>query len=689
MTTLAAPATETRAGTGKRQGRRRSPRVPPVLLAFILVPVAVEAFWVFWPAIQGFYLSLTSWDGVSAPTWVGFGNFSELFGDPIFTDSALNTLIWLVLFGGLSAVDGLRLSFVDDVTGLVTVLRYRPVPGTDVLLRWVELTNGGDAPLSIERLGSAGCCVPTAGAARLTFLSGQWAREFQRGEIVLPAGRFAIGSRFGVPGHNYAPWLAVQDAARPGGPAWGVSLVWSGSWEIDAEVDPTGLTRVRAGRLPHPGPLPLAPGATIAAPAAALAYSADGLDGLARVWHHYERRLARPQRRPVLYNSWEATGFAVNAAGQLSLARVAADVGAELFVVDDGWFVGRTDDTGGLGDWTPDAAAFPDGFGVFIDEVRALGLDFGLWVEPEAVSPKSRLYAEHPDWVYRIDGRPLTLVRNQLLLDLGREDVLEFVWGMLDRLLTEYPISYLKWDLNRPATERGPGLADLDGAHVRNHLRVLDRLRARHPAVTVEACAGGGGRTDLATVARTDVLWPSDNTGPLDRLSIQDGFLLAHAPHLMSSWVTDAPGIFDPRPRSLRFRFVVAMAGVLGIGADLSTWTAAQRTEARELVARYKEIRDVVHTGEVYRPDPAAVQYVAGSTVVVLAWNTGPLTGAPEVPGRPPRIPLQALDPDGSYVDRWTGTRYSGTHLLHVGLPLNWTPTRDAEITVLDRVPTP
>jgi alpha-galactosidase len=578
-------------------------------------------------------------------------------------------------FAGGTLEDGL--TYTDDVTGLRTVLRYEPVAGTDVLLRWVELTNEGAEPLTLDRVGSAGVCLPTRGA-RLTFLSGQWAQEFQRQTVTLPAGQFRMSSGYGVPGHNYAPWLAVQDT--DGEQAWGVSLAWPGSWEIDAEVDPTGLTRVRAGRL---GPATVRPGETLTTPQVALAYSVEGLDGLARVWHAYERTLSRPRTRPVLYNSWEATGFAVEADSQLALARVAADVGAELFVVDDGWFVGRDDDTGGLGDWTPDKLAFPNGFKAFIDEVRALGLDFGLWVEPESVSPKSLLYAAHPDWVYRLDGRPNTLIRNQLLLDLGRDDVREFVWSMLDGLLTEYPISYLKWDMNRPATPRA---SELDGGHVRNYLEILDRLREKHPNVLVEACAGGGGRTDLATIARSDVVWPSDNTAPLDRLSIQDGFLLAHAPHLMSSWVTDAPGFFDPRPRSLRFRFVLAMAGVLGIGADIAKWSEDQRAEARELVALYKEIREIVHTGEVYRARDA-VQYVTPETTVVLAWNTGALTGVPDVPGRADRIRLQALT-NGSYVDRRSGARYSSAHLTHAGLPMSWTQHRDAEVVVLDHVAT-
>ncbi|WP_326567080.1 alpha-galactosidase [Amycolatopsis rhabdoformis] len=591
----------------------------------------------------------------------------------------------------------LRLAFVDSVTGLRAVQCYRAEPGTDVLSRWVEFTNTGASSLQIERLGSAGVTVATgAHGARLTYLTGQWSQEFTRRSTVLEAGSFRMESRFGVPGHQYVPWLAVQDTGSPDGPAYGVSLAWSGSWELDAEIEPNGLTRVRAGRLANPGPIVLEPGATLATPELALASSVDGLAGLASVWHAYSRKLAGPRlekRRPVLYNSWEATGFEVSGERQLELAKQAADLGVELFVVDDGWFVGRDDDTGGLGDWTPEQSSFEGGFGAFVDSVRALGLDFGLWVEPEAISPKSQLYAAHPDWVYRREGREATLIRNQLLLDLGKPEVFEYVRGMLDDLLTAYPISYLKWDMNRPPTERGrpdAPTADLDAEHVANYHRLLDHLRTAYPDLIVESCAGGGGRTDLATVSRSDVVWPSDNTAPLDRLRIQDGFLLMHAPHLMSSWVTDAPGVFDPRPRSLRFRFVLAMAGVLGIGADLSKWDSEQRAEAAELISRYKALRPIIHTGRcrvLSGPGEAtaATQYVLGAQTVVLAWSTGELVGTPLVPGRSSRIKLHGLDPAATYRDE-SGREYSGAHLVHVGLPVEWTGDRDAEIFVLTGV---
>ena len=585
--------------------------------------------------------------------------------------------------------DWLRATFVDPVSGLRAIQCYRFAPGTDVVERWVELHNDGSNPLGVVALGSAGFSVPTPHGARLTYLCGQWAQEFTPATVSLDRGRFEIGSDQGVTGHQFSPYLAVNDR-RDDGPTWGVALAWSGSWRIAADADAAGLTRVRAGRALADGPVPLAPGSSLTAPVAAGGYSGSGVEGLSRVWHAYERHLAgtrldRP--RQVVYNSWEATHFDVTAAGQLELADIAADLGVETFVVDDGWFVGRSDDHGGLGDWTPDPAKFPDGFGAFVDEVRKRGLTFGLWVEPEMVNPKSRLYAEHPEWVYRADGRPMTTIRNQYLLDLGRDDVYAFVLDTLDGLLRAYPIGYLKWDFNRPRTEPGRrGGADLDGAHVANLYRILDHLRRDFPDVTIEGCAAGGARVDLAMAARTDVIWPSDNTAPMDRLRIQHGYLLAHAPHLLSSWVTDSTGLFDDRPRSLAFRFVLASAGALGVGADITKWTAAARAEAASWVARYKSVRDVIAAGDVYRiGDPGqercAVQYTLGDRTVVLAWNTGPLDGLGQVPGRDVRLPLCGLDPAARY--RHGETVYSGSHLMAVGLPVRWAADHDAELVEL------
>jgi hypothetical protein len=257
--------------------------------------------------------------------------------------------MWWEFVGAETDEGALRLAFHDELLGLRTVLHYETVPGTDVILRWTEFT-AASQELRLERLDSAAVNIPVTGVARLTYLTGQWSQEFQRTQLDLPRGTFSIGSLQGVPGHAYAPWLAVQDGESPA--AYGIALAWPGNWHITAEAEPGGAVRVRAGRVPHEGAVILAPGETLATPQLACAFSPEGLDGLSRVWHRYERhlsgeRLHRP--RKVLYNSWEATGFDVDAAAQLELAKTAADIGAELFVVDDGWFTGRGDDTGGTG----------------------------------------------------------------------------------------------------------------------------------------------------------------------------------------------------------------------------------------------------------------------------------------------------------------------------------------------------
>jgi alpha-galactosidase len=280
---------------------------------------------------------------------------------------------WWEFAGAEESEGALRLAFTDDVLGLRTVLCYETVPGTDVILRWTEHT--ATRELRLERLDSAAVNIPVTAGARLTCLTGQWSQEFQHTQLHLTRGTFTMGSTQGVPGHAYAPWLAVQDGTPGDGPAYGIALEWAGNWHITAEAEPGGAIRVRAGRVPHEGAVVLTPGTTLTTPRLACTFSADGLDGLSRVWHRYERRLAgdrlhRP--RKVLYNSWEATGFDVDAAGQLELAKVAADIGAELFVVDDGWFTGRADDTGGLGDWHPDPAAFPHGLFGFVEDVSGV-----------------------------------------------------------------------------------------------------------------------------------------------------------------------------------------------------------------------------------------------------------------------------------------------------------------------------
>jgi alpha-galactosidase len=570
--------------------------------------------------------------------------------------------------------DGLELEFADVIR---VVLHYRMVG--DVVERWVSVRNDGGDELVLHRHDSAGFVVPVGNT--VNYLWGEWNSEFQQASVTIPRGQFTIGSSQGITGHSYSPFLATD-----GDLAYGVQLAWSGSWEMSADVDTTGLLRIRAGRSSSSLGIALPPGETWVSPKAVGACSAQGADGLARVFHEYERSASRRRTPKVLYNSWFATEFDIRADHQLDLARRAAGIGVETFVVDDGWFVGRSDDTGGLGDWEVDPAKFPGGLDRFIADLKDLGLDFGLWIEPESVSPRSQLALDHPDWILRTPNREPVLIRNQLLLDLGRDDVAEFVWTTLDRLLSTYAISYLKWDANRPRLDAGDARRDLDGAVVTNLYRILDRLRLQHPQVTVEGCAGGGARVDLGMAARVDTLWPSDNTAPLDRLRIQEGFRTGFAPHLMSSWVTDAEGTHDGRERSLDFRFHVAMAGVLGIGADLSRWDDDQLQTAAGNIEQYQHFRGLIADSKVYGLSAGlqyvGVQYVGVRRSVVFLWKTGDRNVRGTLPRRLRYVPLAGLDPAKNY--RVGNETHPGSYLLQVGITVD--DTSDSQCLVVDQL---
>ena len=322
--------------------------------------------------------------------------------------------------------------------------------------------------------------------------------------------------------------------------------------------------------------------------------------------HDYLREQLVPHRNrlhPVLYNSWEATVFDVTKPSQVNLADLAAAMGVELFVMDDGWFHGRNHDKAGLGDWWPDETNFPNGLTPLIEQVNALGMDFGLWVEPEMVNPDSDLYRKHPDWVIHFPNRARTEMRNQLILNLGAQRCAGLSDRRLDKLLGEHNIRFIKWDMNRNVSE--PGWPDAPGDarelwvhYVQGVYRVWGTLRERHPAVICQSCSGGGGRADAGILRYADQIWVSDNTEAAARLGIQDGFSQVFPASTMEAWVTD----MGPR-LSLEFRFHVSMMGVLGIGGNLLDWTAEERADA-PVGALYKQIRPIIQIGDLYRLRP-------------------------------------------------------------------------------------
>jgi alpha-galactosidase len=385
----------------------------------------------------------------------------------------------------------------------------------------------------------------------------------------------------------------------------------------------------------------------------------------------------------VLYNSWEATFFDVDEVSQIELARHAAAMGVELFVIDDGWFHGRKSDNAGLGDWWPDQHKFPNGLAPLIAQVQALGMEFGLWIEPEMVNPDSDLYRAQPDWVIHFPTRARSEMRSQLILNFARADVQAYIIDQIDRLLTENKITFIKWDMNRNVSE--PGWPDAPGdqrelwvRYVQGLYHVWGTLRSRHPHVVWQSCSGGGGRADLAILRLADQIWASDQTEAVARLSIQEGFSQIFPASTMEAWVTDV----GAERRALAFRFHVSMCGSLGVGGHLTHWSEQQRAEAAEWIALYKDIRSIIQFGDQYRLRSAqahpfsAVQYVSKdrSAGVLFAFRTH----LPD-PVSLPAIHLRGLDPQARYQIEGFPAARSGLAWMADGVAIQ---LRDFESTV-------
>ncbi|MEN3307147.1 MAG: alpha-galactosidase [Micromonosporaceae bacterium] len=587
-----------------------------------------------------------------------------------------------------TGADALAVQLVDRHRPLDVTVRYE-VRGP-ALCRRLEVGNRGDEPVVLTRAASASWPVPCRPRYQATTLTGGYAAESHVRRQPLGPGRLVLESRRGIPGHAAQPWLAVDGgpgaATEESGEIWSVAVAHGGSWKLVAELSGDGHLHVTAGANDFDARHVLDPGARLTLPDTVGVYAPAGYAGLTARWHDYERRyvLPRPeQARPVLYNSWESTFFDVRHDDQVALAKRARDLGVELFVVDDGWFTDRDDDHGGLGDWRADRTKLPAGVGGLAGEVHALGMRFGLWVEPEAVNPDSDLYRDHPDWVYRWPGRAPTPVRYSYGLDFGRADVRDWAFSTLDGMVREGHVDFLKWDLNRSLTD-APGTAAL--RHEAGFHAVVDRLRRAHPDLWLETCASGGGRADLATLSRFELAWPSDNTDAFERLAIQDGYAFVHSPQTMSCWVTDSPGYLSKRAIPLRFRFHVAMSGALGIGGRLGQWPAEHLAEAAGYVARYKEIRDTVQLGRRYRldagADRSAVCCVAadGAQVAVFVFAQ-----TVRQDGHDPPLRLRGLDPAARYRDLDTGLDYGGAFLTHHGLRPLLSGDYASELVVLSR----
>jgi alpha-galactosidase len=573
-----------------------------------------------------------------------------------------------------------RIDLHDHDHPLRVTLHYRIHPEYDLIERWATVTNDGDTPVRLRRVWSAQWHLPPGVNYRLTHVTGRWLDEMHVRRELLMHGLKVLESRRLTTSHQHNPWFAVDTgtAGEDAGDVWFGLLEWSGNWKLSAEVTEYQSTRVSLGINDWDFAWRVDEGQSFTTPSSFGGFTTAGFGGMSRRLHDFIRDCVLPHGRTphqVLYNSWEATSFDVDEPSQVQLAELAAAIGVELFVVDDGWFHGRTTDNAGLGDWWADERKFPNGLNPLIDRVNAMGMDFGLWVEPEMVNPNSELYRAHPEWVIHFPGRARTEARNQLVLNVGRPDVQTYLIDLLDRLLTDHKIAFVKWDMNRNVSE--PGWPEAEGEarelwvrYVQGLYHVLGTLRERHPDVIFQSCSGGGGRADLGMLRFADQIWVSDNTEATARLAIQEGFSQIYPANTMEAWVTD----MNPDHLSLAFRFHVSMCGVLGIGGHLAHWTPDERVEAARWIALYKEIRSVVQYGDHYRlgsPQAqahSAVLYVSKdrSEGVLFTFRTHL---AP--PAQVPPIRLRGLDPEVVYIIDGIADARSGTAWMHVGLHLD------------------
>lgn len=607
--------------------------------------------------------------------------------------------------------DELDILMKDISLDVYVTLQYKADGETGIIRRSAEIENRTDAPFTIEQVFSATWNLPRGTDYRLRYLSGRWAGEWNVQEQPVHPGKTVLESRRGTTGHQNNPWFAIDREGSNDpehGGVWFGALGWSGSWEIAIEQDSLQQVRVSGGPNSFDFGYRLQKGEHFQTPYFYGGYSNEGIGGASRLLHRLEidsilPHAPHPALRPVLYNSWEATEFNVDEAGQMALAEKAASIGVERFVMDDGWFGQRKNDHAGLGDWYVNPQKFPHGLKPLIDKVHSLGMDFGLWVEPEMVNPDSDLYRKHPDWVLNFPGRPRTEARNQLVLNLARPDVREYVFNFLDKLLNENDIAFLKWDYNRNWSEPGwPAVAPEDEKKVyvdfiRNYYSILAELREKHPKIEIESCSGGGGRVDLGVLHLTDEVWTSDNTDAFDRLLIQNGFTYAYTPGVMMAWVTDSPTWVNHRTLSLEYRFLSSMQGSLGVGANLNKWTPDDFATAKKMVAQYKAIRETVQRGSLYRlitPENNSEQSVTesvsrdGHQAVVFAFLHSSRELYPF-----PRLYMRGLDTNAVYrIDAMDGrladdtpTEASGAYWMEHGVDVELRGDFQAAAFTLER----
>ena len=571
----------------------------------------------------------------------------------------------------------LELQLIDTVTNCKAKIYYTVFPEEDVISRYVIIENhsGGDAV--IEKCMSLCLDIPRCDFDMISLYGGHaQERNYQRNPLM--HGIQSVYSRRGASSAHFNPFIAIcdKDANETNGEVYGFNFVFSGNFLDEVEVDQQSTTRIQIGLGSESFSWLLRDGESFTSPEAVMTYSADGINKMSRNFHSFIRNHILPpepfDKRPVVLNTWEACFFDIDESEMMRFSRAAAECGTDMLVMDDGWFGARNDDSAGLGDWYENRDKFKEGLAAFVDRVKAYGIKFGIWVEPEMVNPNSDLYRAHPDWCLQVKGRTSLLSRHQLVLDMGNPEVIKYLKDIFSKTFNGVKLDYLKWDMNRHMSEVGsPYLPpERQGEAAYRYMlgvyELLDFFKKQFPNTMIETCSGGGGRYDLGMMKYGTMIWTSDNTFPKARTKIQYSSLLAYPASTMSCHVSNPENVCSS-PAELKFRYEVALGGALGYEMHLPNASKEICDTVKQQIINYREYEDVILRGDyysLYNPfecDISAYYYTDANHDKILL-SVIEVHGMRE---RKYKISVSVADPNAKYYDKISGKIYTGRELIY------------------------
>ncbi len=587
-------------------------------------------------------------------------------------------------FGSGQECSVLEILCEDKVTGLKVILQYSVFEDTDVITRSVKVINGGEEPVYLTKVYSA-CLDMDNKDFEAVSLHGSWARERQIQSVPVSHGRYSVESVRGESSHQDHPFMALKtkNTTQETGEVYAMHFVYSGNFKVQVQSDQFDQIRMVMGIHPEDFTWKLEKGEEFQAPEVVMVYSGEGLGKMTRSFHDfYRKHLIRSEykdkKRPILINNWEATYFEFDTEKLIAIAKKAKELGIEMLVMDDGWFGNRFDDNRALGDWFVNENKIKGGLKYLVDEVNKLGMKFGIWFEPEMISPDSELYREHPDWAIAIPGREASLCRNQYVLDLTRKEVRDYAYECVAKILRSANIEYVKWDMNRQLSDIGSAALPADRMGELYHRYVLavyemqERLVTEFPHLLLENCSGGGARFDPGMLYYSPQIWCSDDTDAIERLKIQEGTALIYPLSAMGAHVSDCPNHTVGRVTPFETRGYVALAGTFGYELDVTKIPEEDRAMIPLQVAMYHKYNDLIREGDYYRIASYAENHFFDCYGVVSKDRKEALYTFIQVLNRPNyhsrRIQLQGLDPEKRYRIEGEKDTFTGELLMKAGI---------------------